>query len=74
MSPHRRTDTSRRSVLTPVWHRLVQAARLAVGIPDYGAYLEHMRRTHPAVAPMDEAAFFRERVQARYGRGRSRCC
>ncbi|WP_407909819.1 YbdD/YjiX family protein [Lysobacter claricitrinus] len=70
----RSADTSRRSPLSRTWGRLVHAARLAVGIPDYGAYLEHMRRSHPATAPMDETAFFRDRLQARYGRGRSRCC
>ncbi|AXK71452.1 DUF466 domain-containing protein [Lysobacter sp. TY2-98] len=74
MSRRLRSDPSRRLPLSQAWRRLVQAARLAVGIPDYGAYLEHMRRAHPGTAPMDEAAFFRERLQARYGRGRSRCC
>ncbi|WP_133499527.1 YbdD/YjiX family protein [Cognatilysobacter terrigena] len=74
MSPHIRSEHLRRSPLSQAWRSLVQGARLAVGIPDYGAYLEHMRRTHPGAAPMDEATFFRERLQARYGRGRSRCC
>ncbi|WP_133478275.1 YbdD/YjiX family protein [Cognatilysobacter segetis] len=53
---------------------LAQAARLAVGIPDYAAYCEHVRRAHPDRLPMDRTTFFRERVEARYGRGRSRCC
>lgn len=52
----------------------VRSARLAVGIPDYDAYVEHLRRRHPDRAPMDRRAFFRERMEARYGRGRSRCC
>lgn len=56
------------------WRRLVQSARLACGVPDYDAYIAHMRETHPDAPVMDYAAFFRERMQARYGRGRSRCC
>ena len=60
--------------LQRAWRALVRGARLAVGIPDYDAYLAHMRRCHPGVAPMDRECFFAERLQARYGRGRSRCC
>lgn len=56
------------------WRVLVQTARLAVGVPDYATYVAHMRAAHPGVAPMDENAFFRERLDARYGKGRSRCC
>jgi uncharacterized short protein YbdD (DUF466 family) len=52
----------------------VQGARLAVGIPDYATYLAHMRSAHPAVTPMNRDAFFRDRMDARYARGRSRCC
>lgn len=57
-----------------VWRELVRGARMAVGIPDYDAYVAHMRRRHPGQAPMSREAFFAERLQARYGRGRSRCC
>ena len=60
--------------LLHAWRTMVRGARLAVGIPDYDAYLAHMRRRHPDVAPMDRERFFAERLQARYGRGRSRCC
>lgn len=56
------------------WRVLVQAARLAVGVPDYEAYVAHVRAQHPERDPMDRNAFFAERMQARYGRGRSRCC
>ena len=54
--------------------QLVRGARLAVGIPDYDAYCDHVRRAHPGQAPMDRTTFFRERMDARYGRRRSRCC
>jgi len=51
-----------------------QGARLMVGVPDYETYLAHMRRVHPERAAMTYAAFFRERQEARYGRGGSRGC
>jgi len=49
-------------------------ARLAIGLPDYDAYLAHMRECHPERPPMDRTTFFAERLNARYGKGRSRCC
>jgi uncharacterized short protein YbdD (DUF466 family) len=56
------------------WQALVRGARLAVGVPDYDTYVAHLRREHPGREPMSREAFFRERMDARYGRGRSRCC
>lgn len=56
------------------WGAACRTARLAIGLPDYEAYVAHLRRAHPDREPMDRAAFFRERMEARYGRGRSRCC
>lgn len=56
------------------WTWSARTARLAVGVPDYDVYLAHMRRMHPGIAPMDHATFFAERLQARYGSDRSRCC
>ncbi|SFP92142.1 YbdD/YjiX family protein [Sphingomonas rubra] len=53
---------------------LAQTARLMVGLPCYATYRRHMAERHPEVEPMDEAAFFRERQQARYGGGQGRCC
>jgi len=63
-----------RSALMRWWRTAARAARLAIGIPDYDGYLAHMRRHHPATTPMSRDAFFSERMQARYGKGRSRCC
>ena len=56
------------------WYAAARAARLAIGIPDYDAYVAHMRERHPGGEPMDRSAFFLERMQARYGKGRTRCC
>jgi len=56
------------------WRAACAMARLAIGLPDYDAYVAHMRDAHPGVTPMTREAFAIERMQARYGRGRSRCC
>ena len=54
---------------------LVRTARLMVGLPDYDAYLRHMREHHPHAPVMDRVAFFRNRQEARYGgQGGGRCC
>lgn len=53
---------------------LGQTIRLMVGIPDYDVYLQHMRAAHPENPPMTYEAFFKERQNARYGAGGTRCC
>lgn len=53
---------------------LVRGARLAIGQPDYATYVAHLRERHPERPVPSREAFFREREQARYGRGRTRCC
>lgn len=63
-----------RGWLRRAWSLAARTARLAVGVPDYDAYVAHVRRCHDGRVPMDRDAFFRERLAARYGRGRSRCC
>lgn len=62
----------RRVVAMARW--LTRTARLAVGVPDYPTYVDHMRRAHPGRQAMSRDDFARERMEARYGRGRSRCC
>lgn len=56
------------------WRYAARLARAAIGLPDYDTYVAHVRARHPDAVPMDREAFFHERLQARYGRGRSRCC
>ena len=56
------------------WRWLRELGRLIVGVPNYEAYVAHMRAQHPDVAPMTYEAFFENRLEARYGKGRSRCC
>jgi uncharacterized short protein YbdD (DUF466 family) len=54
--------------------KLAQAARLAIGIPDYQNYVAHRRMHHPGEPVMSQEAFVRERLESRYRRGSSRCC
>lgn len=57
-----------------IWRLAARTARLAVGIPDYDAYVAHLRRAHPGREPMSRREFFDGRLEARYRRGGSRCC
>jgi uncharacterized short protein YbdD (DUF466 family) len=53
---------------------LHELLNLMCGVPDYDAYVAHLRRLHPGLPVPTREAFFAERQQARYGAGRSRCC
>jgi uncharacterized short protein YbdD (DUF466 family) len=58
-----------------LWRGLADTGRLMVGVPSYRTYVEHMTTAHPDQPVMSEAAFFRDRQQARYGgRNGGRCC
>ena len=54
--------------------RLAGMMRGIAGMPDYDAYLEHLRRCHPEHAPLGEREFFAEYLRARYADGPNRCC
>jgi uncharacterized short protein YbdD (DUF466 family) len=60
--------------ITRAWRALVAAARRIAGIPDYEAYVAHLRSHHPERAIPSATDFFAERQQARYRRGGGRCC
>ena len=55
---------------------LLRGGRQMCGIPDYQTYLAHHRRHHPERPALSYEAFFRERIDARYGgrNGNTRCC
>lgn len=56
------------------WRVLVAAMRRIAGIPDYEAYLAHLKSHHPEREAPTAQAFFSERQQARYRAGGGRCC
>ncbi len=48
--------------------------RRLAGMPDYVAYLEHLRHAHPDRPVPTEREFFAEFVRSRYEDGPTRCC
>ncbi len=56
------------------WAQLLRAVRRVAGMPDYGAYAEHLRRCHPESAIPSEAQFYSDFIKARYEDGPTRCC
>jgi uncharacterized short protein YbdD (DUF466 family) len=53
---------------------LVRTLRRVMGMPDYQAHLEHLRRCHPDQSLPTEREFFDEFVRTRYADGPTRCC
>lgn len=60
--------------LQATWKWAVQTARLCCGVPDYDAYVRHLREHHPEREIPSYAEFFRERQAARYRGTGGRCC
>lgn len=54
--------------------RVGSLVRRIAGMPDYEAYVEHLRRCHPERALPTEREYFEQYVAARYGDGPTRCC
>ena len=48
--------------------------RRVAGMPDYEAYLRHLRAVHPDWPVPSEREYFALYVESRYGNGPSRCC
>ena len=63
-----------KSTLRKIWRASATNARRIIGIPDYDAYVAHLRARHPGRPIPNRAAFFAERQRARYSGGGGRCC
>ncbi len=50
------------------------AFKRIVGMPNYEAYVEHMRERHPECRVPSEREYYDEYLKGRYGGGFSRCC
>lgn len=48
--------------------------RRVLGMPDYPAYLRHLRRHHPDWPVPSEKEYFELYLRSRYGNGPTRCC
>ena len=60
-----------------MWRRVERALhvlRQVSGMPDYRAYVEHLRECHPERPVPSEREFYQDFVQTRYGDGPTRCC
>jgi len=53
---------------------LIRGLRRILGMPDYPAYVAHLRRCHPGRPVPTEREYFEAYLAARYGNGPSRCC
>lgn len=54
--------------------KLLGALRRIAGMPDYRAYVIHLRQCHPEVAIPTEREFYEEFIRSRYEAGATRCC
>ncbi len=55
--------------------RLIEAAHLMVGLPDYRRYAAHRALRHPGEPVMSRSEFVLERLNRRLGgTGPGRCC
>ena len=54
--------------------RVRNVVRRVVGVPDYDAYVRHVRRHHPEAVPMPPDAFISQCWEEKYSRPGHRCC
>lgn len=54
--------------------RIARVIRRILGMPDYQAYVAHLRAAHPGCTVPSEREFFEEFVRAKYSGGPTRCC
>lgn len=53
---------------------VLRVIRRVAGMPDYQAYLEHLRCRHPGRPVPTEREFYDSYLKTRYGDGPTRCC
>jgi len=53
---------------------LVAGFRRVAGMPDYAAYVKHLRTAHPDAPVPSEQEYFDEYLKGRYESGPTRCC
>lgn len=54
--------------------RALRLLRRIAGMPDYEAYLAHLRAAHPGCPGASPRRFYEDYLRARYGDGPTRCC
>ncbi len=53
---------------------MLRTLRRIAGMPDYAAYVEHVRGRHPGRPVPSEREFYEEYVKQRYDGAPTRCC
>lgn len=53
---------------------LLKVVRRIVGVPDYEAYVTHMRARHPGATPLSREVFLQKCLDDKYSRPGHRCC
>jgi uncharacterized short protein YbdD (DUF466 family) len=61
-------------VLAGLLSGLLRGLKAVAGMPDYDAYLVHLRRCHPGMRAPSEREYYAEYLRARYDDGPTRCC
>ena len=59
---------------TALLGRCTSVIRRVAGMPDYAAFLAHLRAHHPGSPEPTEREYFAQYVAARYGDAPTRCC
>lgn len=54
--------------------RVLAVIRRIVGVPDYDAYVRHVRAHHPDATPLDANAFLKKCWEDKYTKPGNRCC
>jgi uncharacterized short protein YbdD (DUF466 family) len=54
--------------------QLAALLRRLAGMPEYEAYISHLRQHHPEHPVPSEREFYDEYIRCRYGDGPTRCC
>ena len=65
---------SLRDSIADAWRLSRQLGRSVIGVPDYDAYVRHVREHHPERTAMTYDEFFAESQRARYRGTGGRCC
>ena len=65
---------SRSLPLPPLVGALLAGLKRVCGMPDYAAYIAHLRAHHPDRPVPTEREFYDEYVRTRYADGPTRCC
>jgi uncharacterized short protein YbdD (DUF466 family) len=53
---------------------LEHVIRRIAGMPDYSAYVEHVRKCHPDQPIPTEREYYESYLKSRYGDSPTRCC